>query len=119
MPYKPMRPCVVCKRLTKGSRCEQHQWQQDKQQDQAKRQRRPRASSAEDKRRADAVARHIKTYGMWCPGWQVPAHVAGKLTADHVVPYASVGYEGGPLAVLCVSCNSKKGARVRVTTGGG
>jgi hypothetical protein len=39
-----------------------------------------------------------------CGAW------TADLTAEHLEPYALTGSEGGPLSVLCRSCNSKLGA---------
>ena len=47
--------------------------------------------------------------GWVCPGYRRLAHPSKRLTADHIVP-ASKG--GRRLAVLCVSCNSRKRARM-------
>lgn len=65
----------------------------------------------ERKRRAAAVAAHRAQHGDWCPGYQVPAHEATDLTADHVTAVAQGGKANGPLQVLCRTCNSAKGAR--------
>ena len=58
------------------------------------------------------IARHVGQYGYVCPGYQRPAHPAGDLTVDHVVPLAAGGapFDIGNTAVLCRSCNSTKGA---------
>ncbi|MEU3899750.1 hypothetical protein [Streptomyces sp. NPDC045251] len=61
-------------------------------------------------RRADAVRAHVQQFGRVCPGWQREAHPADDLTADHEVPVGAGGREGGPLRVLCRSCNSARGA---------
>lgn len=66
---------------------------------------------AERQRRARAVRAHRREHGDWCPGYQVPAHPATDLTADHVTPIARGGRPDGPLTVLCRSCNSRKAAR--------
>jgi 5-methylcytosine-specific restriction enzyme A len=68
---------------------------------------------AERNRRARAVDAHRAQHGNWCPGYQVPAHASDQLTADHLTPIALGGAPDGPLGVLCVSCNARKGARVR------
>lgn len=65
----------------------------------------------ERKRRTAAVDAHRKQHGNWCPGYQVPAHEAHDLTADHVTSVAQGGKASGPLQVLCRACNSSKGAR--------
>lgn len=62
----------------------------------------------ERQRRAATVRAWIEEYGYWCPGYQVPAHAADVLTADHIVAVGAGGPEDGPLTVLCRSCNSRK-----------
>ena len=58
-----------------------------------------------------ATVKHWRNVnGAWCPGYQRDGHVATDLTADHLVPIKFGGL-GGPLVVLCKSCNSRKGAR--------
>lgn len=47
---------------------------------------------------------------MVCPGWDRPAHPSDDLTADHVLPRARGGEQGGPLRVLCRPCNSARQA---------
>ncbi|GII88263.1 hypothetical protein Ssi03_62530 [Sphaerisporangium siamense] len=62
-------------------------------------------------RRAATVRAWRARYGNWCPGYGVPAHPARDLTADHITAVAAGGREDGPLTVLCVSCNARKGTR--------
>lgn len=59
-----------------------------------------------------AVEHWISLHGGLCPGYGRAAHpvLATELTADHLYP-RSLGGTGGPLGVLCRSCNSRKGAR--------
>jgi 5-methylcytosine-specific restriction protein A len=59
---------------------------------------------------ADTVEQHRATQGDWCPGYGIPAHPSFDLTADHVIARAHGG-TGGPLAVLCRQCNSRRGTR--------
>lgn len=66
-------------------------------------------------RRADAVRAHVELNGWVCPGWQREAHPAENLTADHVVPVAQGGPQGGELRVLCRSCNSTRGSSMAET----
>ena len=91
-----MRPCIVCGEPTKGARCPRHQ--------RAK----PGRSYAERQRRRRVVAAHIATFGNICPGYNREPHEAGDLTADHLLPRVAHG-DDGPLAVLCRSCNARKG----------
>lgn len=110
------RPCLglpdhPCGRLTNGTRCPDCARVVEYQRTQAKRERRPRASYAETRRRAQAVAQWRATYGDWCPGWGREAHPSTDLTADHVAPFALTRSEAGAIAVLCRSCNGRKQAR--------
>jgi 5-methylcytosine-specific restriction protein A len=66
-------------------------------------------TSTERKRRAAAVAAHRAQHGDWCPGYQRDGHPATDLTADDVVPVSRTGQPSAELAVLCRSCNSRKG----------
>ena len=52
--------------------------------------------------------------GDWCPGYRRAAHRASDLTVDHITPLAAGGapFDIGNTAVLCRSCNSRKGAGV-------
>lgn len=112
----PLRICLglrgqpPCGELTTGSRCPEHQRRLNTLTTRAKRRRRP-YDGAERDRRAAAVAEHIALHGYWCPGWNVPEHQSADLTADHVHAVAAGGREDGPLAVLCRTCNGRKGAR--------
>lgn len=106
----PMRPCLDCGELCRGTRCLTHQRAKDRVTLRAKRERRPRIAS-EDDRRAAAVAEHRRVHGDWCPGWQCEPHPSTDLTADHPVAVGAGGDEGQTLAVLCRSCNGAKGAR--------
>jgi 5-methylcytosine-specific restriction protein A len=85
-----------CSRLTLGARCDEHDLGY---------------TPAERRRMATTVASHRAAHGDWCPGWECPPHPAADLTADHVVPIAHGGL-GGPLTVLCRSCNSRRGSTI-------
>jgi hypothetical protein len=52
------------------------------------------------------VAEHIEIFGMVCPGFGVPAHVAKKLSADHLRWPAESKED---LQVLCPGCQNRKG----------
>lgn len=103
----PLRPCLDCGRLSAGPRCPEHQRARDRVTTRLKRQRRP-YTPAEQRRRAAVVGAWRRLYGDWCPGWQREAHAASDLTADHFEAVANGGEEGGPLGVLCRSCNGRK-----------
>jgi hypothetical protein len=91
--------CAECARIVEGNRTR------------TKRERRPAVDQAERERRATAVREHVAQHGWRCPGWGRAAHTSTDLTADHVHAVAAGGAEGGPLAVLCRSCNGTKGSR--------
>lgn len=94
--------------LTPASRCPTHQRAADAAALRVKRERRPH-SHAERVRRAGVVAAWVRVHGWVCPGWDVPEHPSGDLTAAHVVAVAAGGDEGGALGVLCRTCNSRQG----------
>lgn len=71
---------------------------------------RPAYTRRERTRRADTVRAWVAQNGMVCPGYERPPHSADDLTADHIVPPGAGGSEGGPLRVLCRSCNSARGS---------
>lgn len=98
MPTRPPRPCIVCGTLTRQSRCSAHRTPYD---------------GAERRRMAAAVQSWIAAHGTICMGHGRGAHMvaARELTADHVIPI-SQGGAGGPLRVLCRSCNSRRGAEM-------
>lgn len=75
---------------------------------------RPQRSKAEARRRAMTVEAWRRKNGDWCPGWRRDGHDVeppNVLTADHVIPVALGGREGGELQVLCRKCNSAKADR--------
>lgn len=102
-----------CPQIVKGApRCPQHQREHDRHQ----RQTVPTKQSynhQEQKRRKAVVDAWRNQHGNWCPGYGVPAHPSEHLSADHLTPIALGGAPDGPLGVLCISCNARKGARVR------
>lgn len=59
-------------------------------------------------RRKDTVRAWVARNGWVCPGWQREQHPAEDLTADHLDPLNLGGPQGGPLGILCRSCNSAK-----------
>lgn len=110
----PTRTCLDCGRPVlgprvgrQGTRCPTHQREHER----AKRAKRPRATQAEEQRRAQAIAQHVAVYGWWCPGWRRAPHPSTDLTADHIDPFAVTGREDGPLGVLCRVCNGAKSNR--------
>ena len=108
------RPCLDCGQLVRGAgRCARCATATA-----ARRPPKPTRAGytwAEQQRRAAAVKAHRARFGDWCPGWAArQAHDVlppNMLTADHVTAVAVSGDQGGPLQVLCRTCNSAKGAR--------
>ncbi|QCQ93040.1 HNH endonuclease [Rhodococcus sp. SGAir0479] len=114
MPRATARVCLEpgCPAIIrKGNRCSEHQRARDAHQ-RATTPTKVTRTAAERKRRKTAVDAHRAVHGDWCPGFEVPAHPSDRLTADHLTPIALGGAPDGPLGVLCVSCNARKGARV-------
>jgi 5-methylcytosine-specific restriction protein A len=126
----PMRPCLGwqderCGKLGTTSRCSRHEGMRktasyaaavqrgNNARSRPHRDRRPDYDSAERSRRAETVRVHREVAGDWCPGWNRPAHQATDLTAEHPVEVAAGGAEGQEHVVLCRSCNSSKGGRIR------
>lgn len=106
----PLRPCLDCGALSQGSRCQAHTRSRERPHHlRAKRAKRP-YTYAEQQRRAETVRAWVQAYGYWCPGWHTPPHPSQDLTADHEIAVAVNGDERGELAVLCRSCNGRKGA---------
>lgn len=104
----------TCRRvITNTNRCTEHEAARRARSNarhRPHRERRPDYTSAERQRRAQAVAAWRAEHGDWCPGWGVAAHPSTDLTADHVIPVAAGGGEGGALTVLCRPCNGRKGS---------
>lgn len=108
------RPCLNCSRLTRNpSRCDPCQAAWQARTDQLRGSATQRGYDAQWQRIARrAVATHKAQHGDWCPGWQVPAHPATDLTADHTVPLSrGGGSTSDNVSVLCRGCNSRKGNR--------
>ena len=102
-----MRPCIEpgCPNLTQRTRCATHEAY--------RRQRRGSPTergydAAYQRRRRDLLQLWVSEHGWVCPGYDVRPHPSRDLTADHVIPMAQGGKDG-PLAVLCRSCNSRRG----------
>ncbi|WP_395704742.1 hypothetical protein [Rhodococcus ruber] len=115
MPRATSRICAEpgCPHIIRaGNRCPEHQRQRDAHQ-RATVPTKATYTHAERVRRKAAVDAHRAQHGNWCPGYQVPPHHAAQLSADHLNPVALGGAPDGPLGVLCINCNARKGARVQ------
>lgn len=118
MPNNTLKPCLgtkdrpLCGVLSYKPRCPRciREYERD-----YKKTARPHYNARERKRRAEAVREHRRRFGNVCFGYKrLPHHATREnpLTADHVTPVAAGGAEDGPLAVLCLSCNARKGGRL-------
>lgn len=113
-----MKVCCVpgCPELTLGSRCEVHKREARRDEDQRRGTRTARGlDSAWVRLRDRAVREHVRVHGWMCPGWKRPPHPVGpgQLTGDHIIPRAvapELRLERSNVAVLCLACNSAKGA---------
>lgn len=110
-----MRPCLDCGAPSSGTRCTACTRAYNRRRARAH----PRrvSSDAQERRRA-AITSWIATHGYVCPGYQRPAHPSVDLTADHVQAVAAGGSEYGQLAVLCRSCNARKGQSLQAKGAG-
>jgi 5-methylcytosine-specific restriction protein A len=111
MPGRRPRPCLDCGTLTRNpSRCDEHQAAWEQRRDRARGTSTQRGyGTAWRRTAAAAVAEHRAIHGDWCPGWNVPAHEASDLTADHIVSKARGGSdEPSNVQVLCRPCNARK-----------
>ena len=111
MAQRRPRPCLVCGTLTRNpSRCDTHQAQYNQRVEAARGSAADRGYGPEWRRlAARVVAEWRSAWGDWCPGWQVEAHPAKDLTADHKIPRSQGGTDDREnLQVLCRACNSRK-----------
>jgi 5-methylcytosine-specific restriction endonuclease McrA len=99
------KPCITCGRIALGSRCPEHQRANNRRKTQGK------YTSNERDRMRQAVTAWIAKHGQVCVGYRRTAHHALDLTADHLIP-VSEGGEGGPLRVLCATCNKRRGGEL-------
>ena len=106
MAHRARRACSICRQSLPPGEHHAHEPQRPPAPRSA------RYSWAERKRRADAVTAWIAQHGPVCPGFKVPPHPSTRLSADHVIP-RSLGGETGPLTVLCVGCNARRGNGMR------
>ncbi|WP_094979577.1 MULTISPECIES: hypothetical protein [Rhodococcus] len=115
MPRATARVCAQpgCPQIVRdNNRCPQHQRERDAYQ-RATVPTKATYTYAEQKRRKATVDAWREEHGDWCPGYEVPAHPSDRLTADHLTPVGLGGAQDGPLGVLCISCNARKGSRVQ------
>ncbi len=120
MPVRPKSPCPRCRRV----RCvcppaemrERKPWAQ-RPAATAKR-RRVYVTSRERKRRKSTVEMWLNQnqrgylHGKPCAICPECHELRNAFVADHVVPIAVGGDEGGPLRVHCRSCSNRQGGRI-------
>lgn len=102
------RPCLVCGTPAPGTRCPEHSRQRERLRHN------PIYDTPRWRRLARSVkARHLSRHGYMCPGWEVPRHLANRLSVDHIVSLVDGGepYSEANVQILCVSCNARKGSR--------
>jgi hypothetical protein len=105
----PLRPCLDCGALSKGTRCEAHATEARRASERGRAPKPPHYATRYDwawRQHSKRVrADYIETWGArglppLCPGWGTPPHptTAEQLVVDHDI---------GP---CCRSCNSRKAA---------
>lgn len=92
-----------CPNLTTATRCPAHEAQRQAVRNAA----RPHLRGDWQTLSRAAIAAHRAEFGDWCPGYERAPHPATDLTTDHVQARSLAA----GLAVLCRSCNGRKGAR--------
>lgn len=86
MPWRPKAPGSAARARAKRARYDSADWR---------------------RQRAATLAAWRVAHGDWCPGWGIDPHPTSDLTVDHVDP----GTLAAGVAVLCRSCNARKGNR--------
>lgn len=119
MPYRPKRPCPVCRRLVcddERHRPRSEPWTKDKPDI---KERRPRyGTRREQQRRRRTVQNWLAANGVPMGDGKLAAicpecgHWRTAFVADHLTPVLDGGDEGGPLGVHCRSCSNSQGARL-------
>ena len=102
------RPCLDCGILADQHRCPTHLaiWQTKQEQYRSK------TRPSTNKRGYDNAWRRIAKAAITARPWCEYCGAATNLTADHIIPLARGGTsEATNVAVLCRTCNSRKGAR--------
>lgn len=100
------KPCLTCNTIhtQRGPRCrtceQRHQQQRNA--------RRAHYQGDWERTAKATVAHWVSVHGYWCPGYGRTAHQTVDLTCDHRTD--------GTLAVLCRSCNARKGQAEPVFT---
>jgi hypothetical protein len=93
------RPCLTCGQPTaSGSRCPTCEADRQRRRNA----RRPQYRGNWPKVSRAAIVAHVAAHGWVCPGYGVSAHASTDLTADHQHDHS--------VAVLCRSCNGRRGA---------
>lgn len=101
-----MRPCLVCGRVTEGSRCPDHQ---------------PRTPRSKDTRRRkgkgqaayDPIWRKLSTQARRASPFCIDCGAVDDLTCDHIIPKSiapELVHAIENVAVRCRTCNTRKGS---------
>lgn len=98
----PPRPCLSCHRLAPSTYCDVCTRQRDAKRNARRTWYQGDWTTTSRRARAAWVAEH----GWVCAGYQRDPHPSRDLTVDHVT-----ARDDSELAVLCRSCNARKGAR--------
>ncbi len=97
-----LRPCLDCGRLTRGTRCAEHV------------KARERRRGTPTQRGYDATWRRLRGSAIAYHPWCERCGATTDLTGDHIVPLVRGGMNSPDnIRVLCRSCNSRRGARLR------
>ena len=97
-----MLACLTCGKLTPRSYCPQHQPPRPR-----GRHRNRLSSSA---RGYTAAWRTHRAQAIQDHPWCAACGSLDRLTGDHITPLSRGGDPLGPVLVLCLSCNSRRGA---------
>jgi 5-methylcytosine-specific restriction endonuclease McrA len=103
-----LRPCLECGTLAHGSRCQIHQAELDRKNEQRKNtyERRRRKAALYDSNYRK-LARGVKAAATHCHLCGKPFTTQDRIEADHVLP----GDPNSPLAPAHRLCNQKRGAK--------
>jgi len=104
----PMKPCLDCGKVSRGSRCPEHERQRlDRIQAQRRWERGTRKQRGYDEDWYRRVRAAIKAQP-WC----TYCGATTDLTGDHAIPLSRGGSPDQTPIVACRRCNARKGARV-------
>lgn len=108
MPFN--KPCLICGKLSKGSRCEEHQKELD-QRKQAAKEKDPTYQAKKATLYGGSYRRYakaVKANATECWICKKPFTIEDKIDADHVVP----GDPTSPLMPAHARCNRSRGNQI-------